>query len=137
MKKETMYQLISGLFVFLFVYTASSKWMDIETFRWALSGSPLLKHTANWMIYALPAVEILVALLLCIRATRSLGMLSSLALMITFTLYIGYLLASRHELPCSCGGIFRDLTWRNHLIVNCILLVIAALGYRLQGQKTY
>ncbi len=117
--------IICGIFIILFTYTAVNKLIDYQTFRIALVQSPILEHYAGFMMMALPVVELLVVILLAIATTRCLGLFASLILMTAFTLYISYLMFFASELPCNCGGIMRALSWKQHLILNIILIALA------------
>lgn len=117
--------IICGIFIILFTYTAVNKLIDYQTFRIALVQSPILQHYADFMMVALPVVELLVVVLLAISATRRIGLFASLSLMVAFTLYISYLMLFASELPCNCGGIMKALSWNQHLVVNILLIALA------------
>lgn len=125
LKHPKVADIICGIFIVLFTYTAVNKLVDYQTFRIALVQSPILEHYAGFMMVALPVVELLVVLLLAIPATRRVGLFASLFLMTAFTLYISYLMFFASELPCNCGGIMRSLSWKQHLIVNIFLIALA------------
>ncbi|MFY7839209.1 MAG: MauE/DoxX family redox-associated membrane protein, partial [Lacibacter sp.] len=71
----------------------------------------------------------IVSLILLMPFTRKLGLLISTSLVATFTFYLAYMIFFTPELPCSCGGILKDLNWTEHLILNIVLLVIAATSW--------
>lgn len=130
MKYHFWKTVIAYLFIFLFVYTAFSKWMDFARFRWVLEDSPLLAPVAFFVAIALPAVELVIALLLLLPATRKAGLFCSVVIMAIFTGYIGYMLATSSSLPCSCGGVLRSLSWSQHFVVNLFLFLLALWAYR-------
>jgi len=136
MKKQSIVEIISALFILLFVYTALSKLYDPAKFTWALGNSPLIKGAKEFITYALPITELIVAALLFIPRTRKIGLYSSLGLMTIFTLYIGYMIAFTPKLPCSCGGILQQMTWTQHLLFNILFTLIALMGVLLQ-RKIY
>jgi hypothetical protein len=78
--------------------------------------------------WILPSVEILISLLLILPQTRRIGLWCSFVLMLTFTGYVGYMLAFTPHLPCSCGGVLRQMTWKQHLVFNTFYSIIALLG---------
>lgn len=131
MKSKFWIEGISAFFIFLFIYTAASKWMDIDRFKWVLGESPLLGSVANLIAWGLPATEILIAIFLLFPKTRKIGLLSTMILMFVFTGYIAYLLATASNLPCSCGGILRMLSWKQHLVLNIFLTLLSILGFKL------
>ena len=126
---------IATIFIFLFVYTASSKILDFRSFRITLGRSPLIGRNAAWIALALPAIELVVSIFLLIPKTRSLGLWLSFALMALFTGYIGYMLLFESKLPCSCGGVLQQLTWKQHLWLNIALMILAGYGILLMLRK--
>jgi len=131
MSKKTMAEVIAGLFILLFLYTALSKLSEFAVFRHFLRSSPLIARNAGIMAVLIPAGEILVALLLFLPATRRQGMLASLGLMLVFTAYLAYMLLFVPRLPCSCGGVISRLSWQQHLVFNVVLIGLALLGIQL------
>ncbi|TWI77931.1 methylamine utilization protein MauE [Lacibacter cauensis] len=129
MKKSTgrtLYvEFVIALFIFLFVYTGINKLYTIQEFRAVLSKSPLLSFTASYLSLILPVFELLVSLLLLLPHTRTLGLFLSTMLMALFTAYIGYMILFTPKLPCSCGGILKDLNWSQHLLLNFALLLMS------------
>jgi putative oxidoreductase len=128
MKKKTLVELISALFILLFVYTAASKFYDFEQFNYTLSVSPLIGKLSPAVAWGLPLTEIGISLLLFFPKTRRLGLWGSLIIMILFTVYIGYLSYFASNRPCSCGGVLKQLTWEQHFIFNIFFTLLAALG---------
>src|SRR5579871_2727877 len=127
-KKEVAVQAIACLLVLLFVYAAGSKLMDYTKFRVELGKSPLLTAFAGIVAWAVPIIEIGIALLLSFTRTRLAGLYASFTLMVLFTAYIFYILRFSPYVPCSCGGVLQKLNWTTHLYFNGFFIVIAALG---------
>lgn len=125
-------EVISSLFILLFVYTAFSKWLDLTSFEIALSQSPLISPFSLVIAWVLPALETGVAILLFFPATRLAGLGVSLMMMLVFSGYILYMLLYSVHLPCSCGGVIKELSWRTHLFFNLFWIVIAVAGLILQ-----
>jgi hypothetical protein len=125
-KTNYVLQLICSLFIFLFVYTALSKFYAFDRFVNFLGKSPLIgssKYVAAWSI---PSAELTVSLLLLLPSTRRIGVYCAFVLMSLFTAYVGYMILFVPHLPCSCGGIIQKLTWQQHLVLNLVLTGIAA-----------
>lgn len=125
-------QLIAAIFIFLFTYTASAKLFSFASFRSTLGRLPLIGHFSSALAVGLPLLELTVSALLFFPKSRLLGLYASLILMAIFTIYIGYSLLSGSNLPCSCGGVIQNLSWREHLLLNFTLTSLAAVGLRLQ-----
>jgi hypothetical protein len=127
--------LIAAAFIFLFTYTSLSKFMAFFSFQTTLHQSPLINNQASVIAWLLPFTELIVSLLLFIPATRMAGFYSSFLLMSVFTLYIGYMLLFTPHLPCSCGGVLKQLTWKQHLLFNIFFTILAVIALRLQKLK--
>ena len=119
----------SYVIIFLFTYTSVSKLIDHVAFESTLLQSPVIRHYATFASWFIPLIELFVVALLLFQRSRYVGLLASLALMISFTVYIGYMLLFIPHLPCSCGGVLQQLSWPNHILFNSsfIILIIAAL----------
>jgi len=126
--KGILVEVIVYLFVLLFVYTAASKLMEIDNFKRVLVHYPLIGSMSNVIAYLVPATEFLISLLLIVPMTRRIGLLSSLMLMMSFMIYIIYMLVSGSELPCSCGGIISKLSWQQHIWFNSVFVVLSLIG---------
>ena len=125
--KGILVEVIVYSFVLLFVYTAASKLMTIDTFQHVLTKYPLIgKHSAV-IAYLVPISELLVAAILIVPATKKYGLVVSTILMALFLAYIIYMLVSKSSLPCSCGGIISKLSWQQHIWFNSIFLLLAII----------
>jgi hypothetical protein len=128
MKRSLLAELVVGLLILLFIYTASSKLLDFASFRHVLSRSPLIGNRAPVVAWTLPLIEILISLLLILPHTRLIGLWCSFGLMLAFTGYVSYMLAYTPHLPCSCGGVFKQMTWKQHLVFNITYFLITLFG---------
>jgi uncharacterized membrane protein YphA (DoxX/SURF4 family) len=129
-KRETVSEIICALFILLFVYTGISKLLSMEGFVKVLGKSTLLSRFAVLLGWFLPVFELVVAGMLVFPMLRKTGLYLSLFLVILFTVYIGWMLLYETSLPCSCGGVIEYLSWRQHLIFNIVLIVLAITGIR-------
>lgn len=118
-------EIISALLIMLFVYTGISKLGEQNSFRTVLSQSPLIAPAANFLSLSLPIIELFTALLLFLPPTRNWGLAFSFVLMLIFTGYITYMTLFTPHLPCSCGGVFKQMTWNQHLKLNIFLTFLA------------
>ena len=125
---EWLTEIISALFILLFVYTGVSKLNEQNNFRAVLSHSPIIGSKANFLSLFLPITELFTSILLFIPNTRKWGLIISFGLMCIFTGYIVYMILFTPHLPCSCGGVLKQLTWNQHLILNILFTVLAGLG---------
>lgn len=132
MKRTVIIETIAYAFVILFVYTALSKWFRYDIYLYDLNRSPELGPYAGFVSLFIPGSELIVAGLVLFSKTRLLGLYGALALMLAFTGYVVYVLEFTTSRPCTCGGIIRELSWRNHLIFNIGFTLLAVLGIILQ-----
>lgn len=130
-KKTIATDIISALFILLFVYTATTKLFGHESFREVLSLSPLIGSKAEILSWIVPILELFIAALLFIPSYRKYGFISSFILMLLFTIYVGYMILFAGNLPCSCGGIISAMTWSQHLIFNIFFTALAAIALHL------
>ncbi|QEC74674.1 MauE/DoxX family redox-associated membrane protein [Mucilaginibacter ginsenosidivorax] len=126
------------LLILLFTYAAASKLLDIGRFRLQLYLQPFPHWFADLLLYLLPALELALALLLCIPRWRLIALISSACLLAVFTVYISLaLLHFWDEVPCSCGGILNRMSWNVHLAFNWafILAAITAIALHLTDNQ--
>jgi uncharacterized membrane protein YphA (DoxX/SURF4 family) len=128
MKKQIIIEIISFLFILLFVYAALMKLRDVEQFVAQLGQSPLLMAFANWIAWVVPIVELIVAGMLIFSRFRLIGLYASFTLMVMFTVYIIVILTYADQVPCSCGGILEKMGWTEHLIFNIGFVLLALTG---------
>jgi putative oxidoreductase len=123
---------MAALLILLYVYTGMSKMLDHNLFTAQLQYYPLLAHLATIISFLLPITELLVAALLFFPKTRIAGLFASSALLIVFTLYLIFMLLFHGEnLPCSCGGVLRHLSWKQHLVFNSLFLAANCVALRI------
>jgi cytochrome c oxidase subunit IV len=135
MKQKITIELISFLLVLLFVYAACSKLLQYESFKSQLVNSPFLKPFSAVIVWFIPTIELITAVMLTVRHTRRTGLYSSFILLLIFTLYITGMLVSGIPLPCSCGGIIQELSWKQHLVFNVFFIVLAFTGIVLERKQ--
>ena len=115
MKRKSVIELISALFVLLFIDVGLSKLLDNHSFQAQLGQQPIPN-------YLIPLIAIPIPTLIFPR-TRKVGLIAATFLMLLFTGYNIYLLNYGGQLPCGCGGIFKKMGWRTHLVVNCAMTI--------------
>ncbi|WP_067151536.1 MauE/DoxX family redox-associated membrane protein [Pseudotamlana agarivorans] len=127
---------ISIVFVILFVYAAVSKFLDYEKFSIQVSQSPVLTSIGHWIVFLIPTLEIIIAILLALPRLRLLALYASYSLMVMFSTYIVLILKFSPFIPCACGGILDSMGWTAHLIFNLFFVAIATIGILLLTQKS-
>jgi hypothetical protein len=127
-KKLLTIELISFLFILLFIYAALMKGLDAEKFKSELDQSPLLMGFSKWVVWLIPITEIITAFLLMISRTRLIGFYLAFTLMSIFTIYIIIILNFSEKIPCSCGGILETMGWKSHLVFNIAFMILGVAG---------
>lgn len=133
MKRKLVVELISFLLMSLFLYAAFSRWFAFGEFKNEIDNQPYSNQLTPWIIYSIPSIEVLIALALMFERTRTVGLYASLILMSVFSLYtVAALLKLFAYVPCSCGGIVKDLSWTQHLLLNLFSVGISLVGILLR-----
>lgn len=131
MKTGVIIEVICFFLILLFVYAAFSKLYNYSEFKGQLSRSAVIKNWADVLAVVLPVTELIIAGTLMVNITRRTGLVLSFILMILFTAYIIYMLGFEKDLPCSCGGVLKQLTWKQHLVLNIFFLLISFAGIKI------
>ena len=131
MKREFIVEIITGLLIMLFVYTALSKLLVYNSFKAVLLTAPMLQPFAATLAWTVPASEIVVSFLLFLPRHRLLGLYASLGILVLFTLYLGFMLLYSPHLPCSCGGVISQLTWQEHFLFNLFFMALNSIAIKL------
>lgn len=119
---------ISRLFILLFLYTGLVKLINPDKFYGTLHASQLVKPFAPFLTYAVPIFELILFVLLLVPekrigekkiTCRKIGLIAGGILMLSFTVYIALMfLLYGNDLPCSCGGVMKELSWTAHIYFN-------------------
>ena len=135
MKHKITIEIICCLLVLLFVYAAFSKLLEYHTFKIQLTNSPFLKPFSGIIVWLIPIAELIIAALLTVTHTRRAGLYFSLILLLVFTVYITGIFLSGVHLPCSCGGIIQQFSWKQHLVFNLFFIVLTVIGIVLERNQ--
>jgi hypothetical protein len=127
-KKILVIEIISTLFIVLFVYAAASKLLDYDKFRLQMGQSPVLTAFAGIIVWVVPAVEMIIAFMLTRTRLRLVGLYASFCLMVMFTAYIIVITRFSDYVPCSCGGVLEKLSWNQHLVFNIGFVVLGSVA---------
>lgn len=126
--KKLVVDLICYAFFFLFLYASTSKLIDYEKSELQMSKSPIITDFASVLVWLVPCLEIIIAIMLVIRRTVMFALYASLALMSLFTAYIVAILYFTDTVPCSCGGVLEKMGWGEHLVFNLFFIVLSVTG---------
>jgi len=126
--REIIADLITYLFIALFIYTATDKFFGFANFEKFIIKLDLMRAIGKYVAFLIPASEVAISLVLLFPKTRKLGLYYSLGLMILFTAYLVYMKLTAETLPCHCGGVISRLSWTQHIGFNILLIGLAIAG---------
>lgn len=136
MVRKPTTELITVLLIILFIYTASSKLLDIAAFRKQMLNQPLPETLKQNLVWLVPVSKITTSIFLIIKPLRLYGFVLAFLLMLAFTLYVSLILAKAFAyIPCSCGGILNTLSWEVHLIFNIVFTILALAGIIIERKR--
>jgi uncharacterized membrane protein YphA (DoxX/SURF4 family) len=137
-KRQVLLECISALLILLFLYASLSKFMDFYTFTGEMMNQPLPHPLSRFMIWFIPITEILMCFALLFERTRLLGLYTSFGFMTLFTIYSIFILFNFFgRIPCSCGGVIKKLTWKQHVVFNLFFMALSVWGIILQRRKIF
>lgn len=122
--------------MFLFLYTAYSKWTDHARFLKGLTKVKWIGSNAGYISWLVPLAEVLISLLLIIPQTYKWGLYGFTGLMALFTGYIISMVLWANKLPCHCGGAIEKLTWTQHIWFNMAFMALSVFALWLSKSKT-
>jgi len=126
---QLLLNIITSLLILLWTYTAFSKLADLKEFQSQLNNQVFSDSTAQILLWSIPTSELLAAALLLFERTKTAGLITSALLMTAFTGYIALVLAGYYQkVPCSCGGVLKQLGWQAHLWFNLFFLALSITG---------
>ena len=135
MKRKIAIEIISFLFVLLFLYAALNKLLDYQKFTIQIGQSPLLTGFGGSIPWMVITVELLIAVLLVIPRFRLFAFFGAFSLMVMFTAYIVAILNFSSYIPCSCGGVLAMLGWTEHLYFNSVFVLLGLGGIVLESKE--
>jgi hypothetical protein len=135
MNRRVIAIVLSIPLIALWLYAAITKLTDYYNFEFGLSESPFIGQFSGLLSYGIPILEIIIAILLAWPRARLAGFYSSFILLVLFIFYIGAMLLSGSEIPCSCGGVIEQLSWPMHIVFNSFFALIGLAGILLETKR--
>lgn len=131
-----IYKAVISLLILLWAYTGLDKLANHTLFSNQLALQFLPKIITPALSYFIPISEISIALLLFWEKSRKQGLILSLSLLLIFTIYISLaVFGFRERVPCACAGIFKDMGWITHLLVNVFFLALCIYALNESNKK--
>ena len=126
-----MDRIASTVLILLWTYTGLDKLIRFEGSRKAFLNQPMPNELEEILAFAVPGIELLLALLLLFSVTRWWGYLGSVLLLSVFTTYVGLIwVGAFPRVPCNCAGILEILGWAEHFVLNLGFIGVAVWGLR-------
>lgn len=127
---------ISFILVLVWTYTGFDKILHWESSWRAFHNQTFPPELAGILSFAVPGIELLIALLLLFSCTRWWGFLSSILLLTVFTTYVGLIwVGAFPRIPCNCAGIIESMGWSAHFYLNLVLLLFGIVGLVLTKKR--
>jgi hypothetical protein len=130
--REIIIQMITISFILLWSYAAFSKLVDLDKSRSEMLNQVFPMWIAEILYWLVPSIEIGLCALLVFTKTRLIGLIGSLILISSFSIYIAITMTGIFgRIPCNCGGILSHMSYGTHLIFNLFFVVLALMGISL------
>lgn len=134
MKKETILQIITGILAALFFYAAFSKLIDYEKSHTEMRNQVFSSPIADILTWLIPVTELMLVIGLLFSQTRKKALWASTLLLSSFTIYIGIIMTGAFGfIPCSCGGILRNMDHSTHIVFNIFFIALSILGLAMEN----
>ena len=124
-KQQVLVEVITLLIVVVLLYAAINKLIHYRAFRFVLGITPTLKGMVSILTFAIPILELLIAILMLIQKTKIAGLYLSIGL---FIIYLVGMFQLKLYVPNIRGGILDRLSFTQYLILNTLLLTLAIFG---------
>ncbi len=134
-KKSLIYEVIVAAFIFLFAYTGLDKVVNLKQFEDTFSKLPFADLLEVRMYSLVPIIELSIVILLVIPRLRQIGLYCTFFLMLFFALFVLYMVLFVPKVPCSCGGLIKTMSWKQHIILNVLFTFLAAIGIKIKNRQ--
>jgi len=135
-RRHLIIDIIRAVLILLFVYASVSKLVDFKVFYGEINSQPFPNWMTAYLVWIIPSIEILIAIGLMFHKTKLISLYASFILMTIFTIYIGLILLYVFDrIPCSCGGVLKQLGWKEHFFFNLFFVLISLLASVLEKNR--
>lgn len=129
MKKENIIKIVAIIIACLFAYAAITKLADYDKSSWEMRNQIFPAWMASILTWLVPTTELVLALLVVIPVARKKALFASSILLILFTIYIAVVMTGVFgRVPCSCGGILKNMGYGTHIIFNLLFISLAIIA---------
>jgi hypothetical protein len=134
MMTKALVKLIAIALAVLFACTAVDKLEHYALFSLQLQQLPFSNPVLHQQAWVVPGVELIIALLLLLPATRLKGLFASLFLLSVYTLFLTSMLRSLFYCACQCGEPFQSLSLKMHIVFTLVCVFVTGVGVVLFGR---
>ncbi|RZM26957.1 MAG: hypothetical protein EOO88_15105 [Pedobacter sp.] len=135
-KKEPITTTIASLLAALLFYAAMSKLMNYEQSRNEMLNQVFPRSWAIILTWLIPGLELLITLTLLFKQTLRYGLWAATLLLGAFSIYIAVVMTGVFgRVPCSCGGILKNMGYPTHLLFNLFFVAIGITGIKLTNHQ--
>ena len=121
----------------LFSYAFFIKIQNFENFVKKLFQSELIANNLVSLVsYTVPSIEIIIAMCLLFSIKRKVFLYISMFVLIVFTSYLFTLNEYSLFNGCSCGGVFENISYTQHTIINLVFIFFNLLAILTIHSKT-
>lgn len=122
----TIVEIICTLIFLLFLYSGLSKFIAFDDFIRSMYKQVFPIWMAKILIWVIPFSELIIAAMIMFEKTRIKALYYFIGLMTLFTCYTTAVLFRLFmRVPCPCGGVIKQLDWKQHFFLNLFFILIA------------
>lgn len=122
-------EIIAFILILLWGFVGVTKMLDHETFSRQLYAEGIGENLSGVLSILIPLLMICTGISLISSKTKSVGLILSFSLLMTFTVYMAYIINFANPRPCSCIAMTSKLSWNGHLLLSTSLLILNVVGY--------
>lgn len=124
-KRKVLSEVITLLIIVVLIYAAINKFINYRSFRLVLGITPSLKEMVSVLTWAIPLIELSIAILVMLQKTKIVGLYLSICL---FFIYLLGMFQLKLYAPNIRGGLLDGLSFTQYVIVNTFLLTLSLAG---------
>lgn len=128
-------QLATGALASLFCYAALSKLLHYQQSENEMLNQIFPRPWALVFTWLIPSLELLLVIGLLWKTTQRVAMWAATLLLLLFSLYIALVMSGVFgRVPCSCGGILKNMSYGMHLVFNLLFMIVGIYGIASAGK---
>lgn len=133
--REIILNGVAVMMALMFFYAAYSKLIVYDKSKQEMMNQIFPFYMAKVLVWLIPVLELIIVTGLLVSASRLAAFWASALLLTVFSLYIALTMTGIFgRIPCSCGGILKNMGYGTHLFFNLFFIVLAILGIALEKQ---